>query len=91
MTRQQGIVTMSLTADQTNALEEGRYVYDLEILQTSSSTITRLLRYYYRQTTSNSLIHYFFIINIQQERVYADINNCNKKSNSTTANINVNT
>ena len=38
-----GIVTMSLTADQTSALEEGRYVYDLEILQTSSSTITRVI------------------------------------------------
>ena len=38
-----GIVTMSLTADQTAALEEGRYVYDLEILQTSSSTITRVI------------------------------------------------
>ena len=34
---------MSLTADQTSALEEGRYVYDLEILQTSSSTITRVI------------------------------------------------
>jgi len=38
-----GIVTMSLTGDQTGALEEGRYVYDLEILQTSSSTITRVI------------------------------------------------
>ena len=34
---------MSLTADQTGALAEGRYVYDLEILQTSSSTITRVI------------------------------------------------
>ena len=34
---------MSLTADQTGALEEGRYVYDLEILQTSTSTITRVI------------------------------------------------
>ena len=38
-----GSVTMSLTADHTGALEEGRYVYDLEILQTSSSTITRVI------------------------------------------------
>lgn len=38
-----GIVTMSLTADQTAVLEEGRYVYDLEILQTLSSTITRVI------------------------------------------------
>ena len=38
-----GVVTLSLTADQTSALDEGRYVYDLEILQTSSSTITRVI------------------------------------------------
>ena len=38
-----GIVTMSLTADQTGLLDEGRYVYDLEILQTSSSTVTRVI------------------------------------------------
>ena len=38
-----GVITLSLTADQTSALEEGRYVYDLEILQTSSSTITRVI------------------------------------------------
>jgi hypothetical protein len=34
---------MQMNADQTSALEEGRYVYDLEILQTSSSTITRVI------------------------------------------------
>ena len=38
-----GIVTMSLTADQTSQLDEGRYVYDLAILQTSTSTITRVI------------------------------------------------
>ena len=38
-----GIVTLALTADQTGALDDGRYVYDLEILQTSSSTITRVI------------------------------------------------
>jgi hypothetical protein len=38
-----GIVTISLNADQTNALEEGRYVYDVEILKTSDSTITRVV------------------------------------------------
>ena len=38
-----GIVTMSLSADETSTCEEGRYVYDLEILQTSSSTITRVI------------------------------------------------
>lgn len=38
-----GIVTITLNADQTNALEEGRYVYDVEILKTSDSTVTRVI------------------------------------------------
>ena len=38
-----GVVTMDLTADQTSSLESGRYVYDLEILRTSDSTITRVI------------------------------------------------
>ena len=38
-----GVVTLALTADETGALDDGRYVYDLEILQTSSSTITRVI------------------------------------------------
>lgn len=38
-----GIVTISMTADETSVCDEGRYVYDLEILQTSSSTITRVI------------------------------------------------
>ena len=38
-----GVITLALTADQTGTLEEGRYVYDLEILQTSSSTVTRVI------------------------------------------------
>ena len=38
-----GIVTLALTADQTTSLEDGRYVYDLEILQTTSSTVTRVI------------------------------------------------
>ena len=38
-----GVITLSLTADETANLEEGRYVYDLEILQTSSSTVTRVI------------------------------------------------
>ena len=38
-----GVITLSLTADQTSNLDEGRYVYDLEILQTSSSTVTRVI------------------------------------------------
>lgn len=38
-----GVVTISLNADQTDALEEGRYVYDVEILKTSDSTVTRVV------------------------------------------------
>ena len=38
-----GVVTISLNADQTNSLEEGRYVYDVEILKTSDSTVTRVV------------------------------------------------
>jgi len=38
-----GVVTISLNADQTNGLEEGRYVYDVEILKTSDSTVTRVI------------------------------------------------
>ena len=38
-----GVVTLALTADQTSNLDDGRYVYDLEILQTSSSTVTRVI------------------------------------------------
>jgi hypothetical protein len=39
-----GIITLSLTADQTNALEApARYVYDVEILKASDSTITRVI------------------------------------------------
>ena len=38
-----GVITLSLTADETSNLDDGRYVYDLEILQTSSSTVTRVI------------------------------------------------
>jgi len=39
-----GVITLSLTADQTNSLEApARYVYDIEILKTSDSTITRVI------------------------------------------------
>jgi hypothetical protein len=39
-----GVITLSLTADQTNNLEApARYVYDVEITKTSDSTITRVI------------------------------------------------
>lgn len=38
-----GVVTISLNADQTGGLEEGRYIYDVEILKTADSTITRVV------------------------------------------------
>jgi hypothetical protein len=37
-----GIVTISLTADETETLEEGRYVYDVQITD-ASSTVTRVV------------------------------------------------
>lgn len=38
-----GKITLSLTADQTNSLDApARYVYDVEILKTSDSTVTRV-------------------------------------------------
>jgi hypothetical protein len=39
-----GIITISLTADQTSALEApARYVYDIEITKSSDSTVTRVI------------------------------------------------
>lgn len=39
-----GVVTLSLTADQTSVLDApARYVYDVEITRTSDSTITRVI------------------------------------------------
>src|SRR6056300_1527277 len=39
-----GIITLSLTPGHTNALEApARYVYDIEILKTSDSSITRVI------------------------------------------------
>lgn len=37
-----GVITMSLTANQTSNLAAGRYVYDLEV-KNSSNAITRLI------------------------------------------------
>ena len=38
-----GVVTLSMTAAETGALDAERYVYDLEITQTSSGTVTRVI------------------------------------------------
>lgn len=38
-----GVVTLSLTAAQTADLDAERYVYDLEITQTSSGNVTRVI------------------------------------------------
>jgi|TARA_Y100000289_G_C3822505_1_gene99411 hypothetical protein len=40
----EGIVTMSLTNTQTDALKAGRYVYDLEIMTTDSDNVTLIER-----------------------------------------------
>ena len=36
-----GIVTLSMTAEQTSAVPEGRYLYDLEIVSSSSGIVYR--------------------------------------------------
>ena len=41
--RTTGILSISLTANQTAALDPERYVYDVEITQTSSGIVTRVL------------------------------------------------
>ena len=41
--RTSGQITLSLTPTQTAALEEGRYVYDIEVTG-SDSTVTRVLQ-----------------------------------------------
>ena len=38
-----GVVTLSLSATDTAALDAERYVYDLEITQTSSGNVTRVI------------------------------------------------
>jgi hypothetical protein len=38
-----GVVSLTLTASQTAALDAERYVYDVEITQTSSGTVTRVI------------------------------------------------
>ena len=38
-----GVVALSLTAAQTAALDAERYVYDVEITQTSTGTVTRVI------------------------------------------------
>jgi len=38
-----GIVALSLTAAQSAALDAERYVYDVEITQTSTGTVTRVI------------------------------------------------
>lgn len=38
-----GVVSLTLTAAQTAALDAERYVYDVEITQTSSGSVTRVI------------------------------------------------
>ena len=38
-----GVITLELTADQTNALESGRYVYDLEVTNNSTGDVQRIV------------------------------------------------
>ena len=38
-----GVITLTLTAAQTGALETGRYVYDVTIVKNLDSTVTRVI------------------------------------------------
>ena len=38
-----GVVALEMTATQTAALDAERYVYDVEITQTSTGTVTRVI------------------------------------------------
>lgn len=38
-----GVITLTLTAAQTGALSEGRYVYDVTIVNDNDSTVTRVI------------------------------------------------
>ena len=38
-----GVIALELTATQTAALDAERYVYDVEITQTSTGTVTRVI------------------------------------------------
>jgi hypothetical protein len=42
--RATGEITISLTPTQTAALEEGRYVYDVELTKTADSSVTRVIQ-----------------------------------------------
>ena len=42
--RATGEITISLTPTQTALLEEGRYVYDVELTKTADSSITRVIQ-----------------------------------------------
>ena len=42
--RTSGEITISLTPTQTAALEEGRFVYDVELTKTSDSSVTRVIQ-----------------------------------------------
>ena len=39
-----GTVVLSLTAAQTEAIEAGRYVYDVELINSITSTVTRIVQ-----------------------------------------------
>ena len=38
-----GVITLSLSANQSANLTYGRYVYDVELTETSSNTVTRII------------------------------------------------
>ena len=69
-----GVITLTLSAAQTAALEEGRYVYDVTIVKNSDSTVTRVVEgiaTVFPRVASNYwkiyiILQYSFIINISK-------------------------
>jgi hypothetical protein len=43
ITQATGIIRLSLNKDQTGSLDEGRYVYDVTIVNDTDSTVTRVI------------------------------------------------
>jgi len=43
ITQATGVIRLSLNKDQTSSLDEGRYVYDVTIVNDTDSTVTRVI------------------------------------------------
>lgn len=51
-----GIVTLSLSANTTTSLSPGRYVYDVNVIETSTNAVSRVVEGYVTVTPSSTSI-----------------------------------